>query len=78
MTLPVSSTSARASSGARARRFATKFHTSTPQLADLAKQAKPRLLILYRYNAQSEQELFGDMASRYSGQFVIGRDLDVY
>ena len=24
------------------------------------------------------EELFGDMASRYAGQFVVGRDLDVY
>ena len=68
----------RATRPERFQRFATKFHTSTPQLADLAKQAKPRLLILYHYNAQSDQELFGDMASRYSGQFVVGRDLDVY
>jgi ribonuclease BN (tRNA processing enzyme) len=62
----------------RFQRFAEKFHTSTPQLAELAKQAKPRLLILYHYNAQSDQELFTDLASRYSGQFVVGRDLDVY
>ena len=45
---------------------------------ELAKQAKPRLLLLYHYNAQTEHELFNDMASRYSGQFAIGRDLDVY
>ena len=62
----------------RFQRFADKFHTSTPQLAELAKQAKPRLLVLYHYNAQTDHELFNDMASRYSGQFVIGRDLDVY
>jgi ribonuclease BN (tRNA processing enzyme) len=62
----------------RFQRFAEKFHTSTPQLAELAKQAKPRMLILYHYNSQSDHELFTDMASRYSGQFVVGRDLDVY
>jgi ribonuclease BN (tRNA processing enzyme) len=62
----------------RFQRFAEKYHTSTAQLADLAKQAKPRLLILYHYNASSDQELFGDMAARYPGQFVIGHDLDVY
>jgi ribonuclease Z len=62
----------------RFQRFAAKYHTSTAELADLAKQAKPRLLILYHYNGLSDQELFGDMASRYPGQFVIGRDLDVY
>jgi len=68
----------RATRPERFQRFAEKYHTSTPQLAALAKQAKPRLLILYHYNGLSDQELFGDMASRYSGQFVIGRDLDVY
>jgi ribonuclease Z len=68
----------RATRPERFQRFAGKYHTSTPQLADLAKQAKPRLLILYHYNSLTDQELFGDMASRYSGQFVIGRDLDVY
>jgi ribonuclease BN (tRNA processing enzyme) len=68
----------RATRPERFQRFAEKHHTSTPQLADLAKQAKPRLLILYHYNALSDQELHSDMASRYPGQFVIGRDLDVY
>jgi ribonuclease Z len=68
----------RATRPERFQRFAEKYHTSTPQLADLAKQAKPRLLILYHYNGLSDQELFGDMASRYPGQFVVGRDLDVY
>jgi ribonuclease Z len=60
------------------QRFAAKYHTTTPQLAELAKQAKPRLLILYHYNGLTDQELYGDMASRYPGQFVIGRDLDIF
>ena len=58
--------------------FAAKYHTTTAQLADLARQAKPRLLILYHYSSLSPEELFDDMLSRYSGHFVIGRDLDVY
>jgi ribonuclease Z len=60
------------------RRFAAKYHTSTPALADLAREAKPRLLVLYHYNCLSPDELFADLSSRYSGHFVIGRDLDVY
>lgn len=60
------------------RRFSEKFHTTTEQLADLARQAKPRLLILYHYNSLSPEELQADMMRRYSGHFVIGRDLDVY
>ena len=60
------------------RRFSEKYHTTTPQLAKLASEAKPRLLILYHYSSVSPEELQSDMMSRYPGHFVIGRDLDVY
>src|SRR6267154_3280524 len=35
------------------QRFAAKYHTTTPQLAKLARQAKPKLLILYHYSGLS-------------------------
>lgn len=60
------------------QRFAAKYHTTTTQLADLAREARPRLLILYHYSSQSPEELQSEMLARYSGHFVIGRDLDVY
>jgi ribonuclease BN (tRNA processing enzyme) len=60
------------------RQFSEKYHTTTEQLAGLARQAKPRLLILYHYNSVSDEELHADMMSKYPGHFVIGRDLDVY
>jgi ribonuclease Z len=60
------------------RRFSEKYHTTTEQLGELARQAKPRLLILYHYNSLSPEELQVDMSKHYSGRFVIGRDLDVY
>jgi ribonuclease Z len=60
------------------QRFASKYHTTTAQMADLARRAKPRLLILYHYSSLSPEELFDDMAGRYAGHFGIGRDLDVY
>ena len=60
------------------RRFSEKYHTTTSQLAELARQAKPKLLILYHYNSLSPEELQADMMARYPGHFVIGRDLDVY
>jgi ribonuclease BN (tRNA processing enzyme) len=60
------------------RRFSEQFHTTTAQLAALARDARPKLLILYHYNALSPEELQADMMSRYNGHFVIGRDLDVY
>ena len=74
--------------------FAAMYHTSTAQLAELAAQAKPKLLVLYhasislrphvdpnfRDNAanSSPEELFYEVRSRYDGKFVVARDLDVY
>jgi len=68
--------------------FAAKYHTSTDQLAELAAKAKPRLLVLYHHSialrpgvtatASTPDQLFREISSRYSGQFVVGRDLDVY
>ncbi len=58
--------------------FASKYHTTTPELAELAKRAKPKLLILYHYNGLSLDEIFKNMSSSYPGHFVVGRDLDVY
>ncbi len=60
------------------RRFSEKYHTTTAQLADLARHAKPKLLILYHYNSLSLEELQADMMRQSSGHFVIGRDLDVF
>ena len=60
------------------QKFAAKYHTTTLELAELARQAKPRLLILYHYSSLSPEELFDDMLAHYPGHFVIGRDLDVY
>ena len=57
--------------------FAAKYHTTTAQLADLAAQAKPRLLILYHASG-SPDELLQEMIGRYPGHVVVGRDLDVY
>ena len=60
------------------RRFSEQYHTTTEQLAELARQAKPRLLILYHYNSLTPEELQADMMKHYAGRFAIGRDLDVY
>ena len=69
------------------RDYASQFHTTTAQLTELATQAKPRLLILhhaslsFRPAVDSERSppalLLSEM-SRYGGQVVVGRDLDVY
>jgi ribonuclease BN (tRNA processing enzyme) len=76
-----------------------KYHTTTAQLAALATDAKPKLLVVYHTVAfrpgiappkflssitstgasrSTEEILQQEIGSRYSGQFVIGHDLDVY
>jgi ribonuclease BN (tRNA processing enzyme) len=79
--------------------FAAKYHTTTEQLAELAKKAKPKLLVIYHTFSfppgiapprllppkagadtlyASPEMLQKEIGSRYSGKFVIGKDLDVY
>ncbi|GAC1670227.1 MAG: MBL fold metallo-hydrolase [Candidatus Acidiferrum sp.] len=68
--------------------YASKYHTTTVQLAELATRAKPGLLILYHASISwrptvdpvrsTPAELLHEMTSRYSGPVVVGRDLDVY
>ncbi len=60
------------------QRFSHKYHTTTPELAELARKARPRLLVLYHYSSLSDRELTDDMRTNYSGPFAIARDLDVY
>lgn len=60
------------------QRFAAKYHTTTAQLAELARAARPRLLVIYHTSTVSPEELHAEMLARYPGHFVIGRDLDVY
>jgi ribonuclease BN (tRNA processing enzyme) len=58
------------------------------QLAELATQAKPGVLILYHHaialrptvnpQASSSAELLNEVSARYSGHVVVGHDLDIY
>ena len=67
--------------------YAAQFHTTTSQLTELAKQAKPGLLILYHASLKwrpavdpersTAATLLKEM-SGYPGRVVVGRDLDVY
>ena len=68
--------------------YTRRYHTTTPQLAELATKAKPKLLVLYHAsiswrpvvdNQRSRPEvLLAEMMARYDGHVVVGRDLDVY
>jgi ribonuclease BN (tRNA processing enzyme) len=56
--------------------FAAKYHTTTPQLAELAGKAKPKLLIVY--HTDEPDQVLHEMLERYPGHVVVAHDLDIY
>ncbi len=60
--------------------YHSKFHTSTIELARIANQAKPGLLILYHQLVWSStpEEMLREIRQHYSGKVVFGNDLEVY
>jgi len=56
------------------------FHTSSFELAEIATRARPKLLVLYHqlFWGTSEAELLREIRSRYDGEVVSARDLDVF
>lgn len=62
------------------QRYHSNVHTSTYELAKLANQARPGLLILTHqlFWGTTEDALLAEVRERYDGPVVCGRDLDVY
>lgn len=60
--------------------YHSNFHTSTHDLAKIARAAKPGLLILYHqlWMGQPEDDLLKEIQERYDGRVVSGKDLEVY
>jgi ribonuclease BN (tRNA processing enzyme) len=60
--------------------YHSTFHTSTYQLAEIANQVKPKLLILNHQLTfgTSLQSLLDELKSKYAGPVVNGADLDVF
>lgn len=55
-------------------------HTSANELGDIASRARPKLLILYHvlFWGSSEETLLQEVRENYSGEVVLGHDLEVY
>ena len=55
-------------------------HTSANELGEIASRAKPKLLILYHvlFWGSSEETVLEEVRENYSGEVVLGQDLDVY
>ncbi|HVO81826.1 MAG TPA: MBL fold metallo-hydrolase [Terriglobales bacterium] len=56
------------------------FHTSPEELGDIARRARPKLLVLYHLSLERlpESDLVEQVKKAYSGEFVSAKDLWVY
>ena len=62
------------------RRYHASVHTSTRELAEIARQVQPDLLVLTHqlFWGQSAAELVAEIRANYNGKVVSARDLDVF
>ena len=62
------------------QRYHSAFHTSSRQLGEIARQVRPKRLILYHqlFWGTTDEELVGEVRRSYAGEVVSGRDLDMY
>jgi ribonuclease Z len=62
------------------QKYHPRFHTSTHELAEIANQVKPGLLILYHQLSwgATDEELVKEITGRYKGMVVSAKDLEVY
>jgi len=60
--------------------YHSEHHTSTLELGEMAAKANPRLIVLYHILSwgSSDQELLDEIATKYKGKVIVGKDLDVY
>ncbi len=62
------------------QKYHANYHTSTKELAQLAAQARPKLLVMYHqlFFGCSEKQIMDEVSSRYKGKTAFGNDLEVY
>jgi len=58
------------------KKYHAANHTSTLQLGELASNAKPGKLVLYHllFWGDSEEDLLQEIATKYDGEVIVGRD----
>lgn len=63
-------------------KYRAQYHTSTQELAEIANQSQPGLLIVYHRTGGltnfSDEQYLKEIGQSYSGKVVIGHDLEVY
>jgi len=62
------------------KKYHASFHTASRDLARIAAEAKPKLLVLYHVLlwGQSEQQLLKEIRKIYKGPVAVGKDLQVF
>ncbi len=62
------------------QRYHSAYHTSSSELARIAAQARPGLLVLYHqlFWGTTEAELLNEIRQSYPGKVVSGKDLDIF
>jgi ribonuclease BN (tRNA processing enzyme) len=62
------------------RKYHSAMHTSSYELAEIASQARPKLLVLYHqlYWNRTDDELLTEVREGYDGEVVSGKDLDCF
>lgn len=65
----------------RTKAYMSAYHTSSAELAKIAKRVQPKLLILYHqihFLASSADDLLREVRKDYKGKMVYGNDLDIF
>ena len=62
------------------RQYHRTAHTTTAQLAEIARLARPKLLVLYHISGKPvpAEAVLEEVRALYGGPVVLGQDLDVY
>jgi ribonuclease Z len=60
--------------------YHAEHHTSTLELAGIARRADPGLVVLYHilFWGSTEEELLDEISGSYDGKVIVGRDLDIF
>lgn len=64
--------------------YRSRFHTTTAQLAEIARKTEPKLLVLYHRGVRraggeiSDEQYLAEIRRTYAGKVVIAHDLDIH
>jgi ribonuclease BN (tRNA processing enzyme) len=60
--------------------YHSSHHTSAHELGEIASRVKPKLLVLYHvlFWGASEETVLNEVREKYTGDVVLGHDLDVF